>query len=102
MVDHRRIDPSCFGALEHATREVRVQAKYVKYSVCECGFPALKVGTPMGKLYTAETESVRPISMQCGGCGKILDLKFITVSDGVQRPGPLPIDIFEFDEGNLN
>jgi hypothetical protein len=76
-----------------------VKAKYVKYSVCECGFPALAVSTPMGKLYTAYPDQVGIFKMICGGCRRSLTLKFITVDDGQKPLGMLPLEIFELDEG---
>jgi len=76
-----------------------VNAKYVKRSVCECGFPALEESTPMGKLYTAYRNQVATFKMICGGCRKSLTLKFITVDDGQKPLGMLPLEIFEFDEG---
>jgi hypothetical protein len=76
-----------------------VKAKYVKRSVCDCGFPTLEESVPLGKVYTVYPDSVSPGAILCGGCGSKFPVKFIDADDVGGRIGALPLDIFELDEG---
>lgn len=81
------------------TEARRVKAKYVRRSVCECGFPALHDSVPLGKIYTVYPDTVRNGGILCGGCGARTDLQLIDADDVGGRIGTLPLGIFEFDEG---
>lgn len=78
-----------------------VNAKYVRYSICECGFPILSESIPLGQLYIADPQNTKWGKFGCGGCGKIIEVHCIAVyrvGSGM-LPGYLPLEIFELDEG---
>jgi hypothetical protein len=76
-----------------------VWAKYVKRSVCECGFPALHEDVEMGKLYLVDPATVRPGRMFCGGCRKIIDCDLIEVWDqGAGRQATMPAGLLQIGE----
>ena len=76
-----------------------VPAKYVRLSVCECGFPALNAQIPLGTIYIVDATSRIPAKFICGGCGKISAQKLIWAeSREGGRPGYLPEDAFEISE----
>jgi hypothetical protein len=72
-----------------------VKAKFVRYSVCICGFPILDV--PLGTEYEVDPRDTTPCTVICGGCGKHNQVTAIWVfSRTGERPGYMPKDIFEF------
>lgn len=73
-------------------------AKYVKYSVCSCGFPILSESVEIGTLYDIDTTKIRFLSLQCGGCKSIIrNLPCIWVeARGSSKAGYLPVEIFQF------
>ena len=75
---------------------VIVRAKFVRLSVCPCGFPALSESIPLGKVYEVYSVPVQ-VAMICGGCKTSLHIPMVAVA----KPGRglLPHGIFEFDEG---
>ena len=76
-------------------------AKYVKYSVCHCGFPALNEGVPIGKLYNVIPSMIGDCLMECGGCKSRFPIKVIGISDdGHSLNGYLPLDIFDLVDSN--
>lgn len=78
---------------------MKVKAKLVKRSVCECGADAVWEHVPIGKEYLVYPESVAERKWMCTVCGKTHTSKVITVDDGVKGLGFLFLDLFEFDEG---
>ena len=79
---------------------IAVKAKYVRRSVCECGFSVLKEDIPLGKMYLAYPESIKHGAILCGNCGKKSSIDIIAVVDdrGVSG-GMMPLGILELDEG---
>ena len=79
----------------------KCQAKFAKYSVCTCGFPILSESVPLGAIYIVDPSRRETLSLKCGGCGtEIPNLLWIYVySRAGGRPGFLPAEIFEIDEG---
>jgi len=95
-----------FGAILDAPEEDRSDMvdrnkgtrTYQRYSICECGFPILNDGIPLGRVYEVDEESVRGgVNMRCGGCGNVL--MNLSVIDAREEPSgrfaPLPLAIFE-------
>lgn len=76
-----------------------VKAKFVRRSLCKCGFPVLRDNVPLGKIYSVYPESVQPFVYFCGGCHLLNQWAVIWAEDGVVEPGWLPLGIFELDEG---
>ncbi len=70
--------------------------KTVKNNICECGFPVLNEGIPIGTEYCVDPESLAPVTLICGGCGKRhhIDAIWVHSRDG-GRPGYLPAGIFD-------
>jgi hypothetical protein len=77
-----------------------VWARYVKRSLCECGFPVLEESVPIGKLYLVDPNTIRDGGgIICGGCGKKLYCELIEVWDeGAGRQATLPAGILEIGE----
>jgi len=76
-----------------------MKAKFIKYSICICGFPILGDDVPLGKEYEVDTRDTTPCTVICGGCGKENQVMAIWVfSRAGERPGYLPRDIFEFPD----
>ena len=76
-----------------------VWAKYVKRSVCECGYPALDESVPLGKLYLVDPATIQPGGVLCGGCGKTSHCELIEVWDeGAGRQATLPAGILQIGE----
>lgn len=73
-----------------------MKAKFVRHSVCECGFPILSDGIPLGTIYEIDYSRMKRIAVICGGCKKYIPLTGVWVEsrDGC-RPGYLPENIFE-------
>jgi len=81
----------------------RALAKFVKRSICECGFPVLAVDVPVGRTYTIRPEDTRELEMICGGCATRIRRTWVYV-EGYgpgHQSGYLPVEIFEIDEGLL-
>ena len=73
-----------------------MKAKFIKYSICICGFPILNDEVPIGTEYEVDPSSTTPCTVLCGGCGKHNQVTGIWVfSRAGERPGFLPKDIFE-------
>ena len=76
-----------------------VWAKYVKRSVCDCGYPALHEDVPLGKLYLVDPATIRGGGVLCGGCGKKVYCGLIEVWDeGARRQATLPVSILEIGD----
>ncbi len=73
-----------------------MKAKFVRYSVCDCGFPILRDGIQLGAIYDIDYSKMRPITVICGGCYKPIRLIGVWVEsrDG-GRAGYLPERIFQ-------
>ena len=80
---------------------MRAYAKFVKYSICECGFPILSEDVPLGTVYVVHPDERECGRFRCGGCGKIIEAIpcIVAESRAGGRPGFLPAEIFEIDEG---
>lgn len=73
-----------------------MKAKFVKYSICVCGFPILDESITLGTLYEIEPLRTMQATMVCGGCGKWNKHEAIWVERrGKGRAGWLPREIFE-------
>lgn len=73
-----------------------VWAKYVKRSVCDCGYPALHEDVPLGKLYLVDPNTIREGGVLCGGCGKKVRCGLIEVWDqDAGRQATLPLGILD-------
>lgn len=79
------------------------EAKFVKYSICDCGFPILAEHIQLGTIYVVRAEKRTKCALLCGGCKKIIrDISCIYVERrGSSAGGYLPAEIFEIDEGNI-
>jgi hypothetical protein len=82
----------------------KTEARLIKLSICECGFPLLNENIPLGAKYFVDTDLITPSHPKtgyriiCGGCGKENPITAIYVYPrGESHGGMLPIDIF-----NLN
>jgi len=75
-----------------------MKAKFVRYSICICGFPILGDEIPIGTVYEVDPGNTTPVTVLCGGCGKQNEMTAIWVfSRAGERPGYLPRDIFEIE-----
>ena len=63
-----------------------VKAKYVKYSMCGCGYPALGYQTDFGHVFTALPEQHCLARFRCGGCGSVATVKCIMIDGLGFRP----------------
>jgi len=76
-----------------------MKATFTRYSVCICGFPILGDDAPIGQVYEVDPRDTTPVTVLCGGCGKLNELTAIWVfSRAGERPGYLPMDIFELEK----
>lgn len=76
---------------------MRTKAKFIKYSVCICGFPILSDTIPLGTEYEVDLNDTPDCTVICGGCGKHNPVKTVWVfSRAGEHPGYLPMEIFEF------
>jgi hypothetical protein len=76
-----------------------MKAKFVRYSICICGFPILSDTIPLGTVYEVDPNDTPLGGIICGGCGKDNPATFIWVfSRAGERPGYLPKDIFELEK----
>lgn len=76
-----------------------MKAKYVKRSICSCGFPALNEKVPLGTMYEVTNDTIidQEFTFICGGCHKRWPVEAVeVVREGAERPGYLPKEIFEF------
>lgn len=89
------------GDLYVKTPDRKVKAKYVKRSICECGFPIMRESVPLGKLYLVYPDSVTGGAVLCGGCGSKFPVRLILADDeqSCRSIGAVPLEIFELDEG---
>ncbi len=73
-----------------------MKAKFVKYSICICGFPILSDAVPLGTEYEVDLQDRADCTVKCGGCGKDNRTTAVWVfSRKGERAGYLPSDIFE-------
>jgi len=70
---YRKIDIALSPALVLGSLERR--------DVCPCGFGFVKDDVPIGRQYSVDTKSVRWGKFQCGGCGRILEVRLVDVWD---------------------
>lgn len=75
---------------------------YSNYSICECGYPALKECIPLGKVYDVDEAMVRGgYTFICGGCRKThSDVKVIFARDDCGGFYPMPLGVFEPPRGH--
>lgn len=83
--------------LKHRGPTYLRKAKLVRLSVCECGFPLVKVSIALGKIY-----EYLPIfassTLTCGGCRKDIKLWCVKCSNGEFFPMNALEPIVEGDE----
>ena len=76
-----------------------MKAKFIRYSMCICGYPLLKDEIPIGTIYEINEEVTAPFHWRCGGCHKINSVPGVWVYPREDQPentaGFLPKDIFE-------
>lgn len=73
MAQYKKIDISISPAILAGTLERR--------EVCSCGFLFIKEDVPLGKQYQVDVKSVRWGKFQCGGCGKIHEVRLVDCWD---------------------
>lgn len=71
----------------------RIRAKYVRRSLCPCGFSVLADHVQLGKEYIIHPEAIKALVLVCGGCGRELPVTGVFVEGPV--PGYLPREIFD-------
>ncbi len=57
-------------AISFCARNVVMKAKFVKPSICSCGYPSLNESVPIGTIYEVNPEKWEYIVWICGGCKK--------------------------------
>lgn len=73
-----------------------MKAKFVKHSICQCGFPVLDESVPLGTVYEVDPSDEQRLVFICGGCGKWLRVMSIWVNSRAGScAGFLPKEIFE-------
>ena len=72
-----------------------VKAKFVKYSICPCGFPVLDTKIEIGTVYTINPKRKDRFVFVCGGCHQVLRVVGVWAARGKERGGFLPEQIFE-------
>lgn len=78
-----------------------VKAKRVKYlrkSLCSCGYGVLKDSVPLGAEYYIDPKVTSAGQMQCGGCGKTLEVALVKVVSPAPA-GWIPRGIFGEEAG---
>jgi hypothetical protein len=82
---------------------MKTEARLVKLSICECGFPILNEDIQLGAQYFVDPDRVTPshstsgYRIICGGCGKEHQITAIyAYPRGESHGGMLPIEIFNF------
>ena len=78
-----------------------VRAKFVKHSICPCGFPILTEEIPLGTMYVVDPLARTVLSIMCGGCGRVIaNIPSVYVeARGQSKAGYLPMEIFEMEDG---
>lgn len=73
-----------------------VQVRYVRRSLCPCGFSLLTDEVPLGTIYEIKPGDGAPGKLRCGGCGAVLDVMLVPVSrEGVEWEGKwIPNGVF--------
>ena len=73
-----------------------MKVKFVRYSVCECGFPVLKESIPLGTEYEVDPKRLEPCYLICGGCRRRIKIIGIWVEHSDKgQAGFLPREIFD-------
>lgn len=76
-----------------------MKMKFVRESICPCGFPALSVKVPLGTVFDCLPLTVIArfeTAIKCGGCGRVNPCEWIYVrARGKSKAGWLPLEIFE-------
>lgn len=75
-----------------------IPARFVKNSLCTCGFPVLNENIPVGTVYQIDPDTRYLGSMICGGCRSLLQLTMVwAAAQGESKAGFVPDGIFEYD-----
>jgi hypothetical protein len=78
----------------------RARAKFVRDSLCSCGFPVLGAHIPLGQLYIIHPDNIEQSTLVCGGCNARIGGPWVWVEKSEWgKAGYLPLAIFEIDEG---
>ena len=75
-----------------------MKVKLHRLSICECGFPILKDGIPIGTVYHVNPSIMISVKFVCGGCGReqIRFAVLVERREGCKHdPGFLPGGIFK-------
>lgn len=73
-----------------------MKVKFVKSSICDCGFPILDYAVPIGTLYEIHPDNKIPVIFECGGCKRRMQVSAVWVqASGARHGGYLPEEIFE-------
>lgn len=76
-----------------------VKAKYVRESLCDCGYHALNDNIPLGKQYTVIPSSLKNATLICGGCAKPTTIKAILAwDDDANAFAWFPAEVLELQE----
>lgn len=79
-----------------------VDAKYVKRSICPCGYSILRDEIPLGRIYRVDTERTSIGHLICGECGRQtwnLPIIYAEASD-TGWGGWMFMEIFDFVKPN--
>ena len=71
-----------------------MQITLKQLSVCQCGFPTLDEGIPLGTIYNIIPDRMCEAELQCGGCGAVIPVIAVWV-EREGHGGYLPRQIFE-------
>lgn len=75
------------------------KARLKAFSICPCGFPALKLAVPLGTEYEIRRSLEVPFTWICGGCGDIKrGVSCVYVWRAGTDGGYLPTELFEIEE----
>lgn len=76
-----------------------MKVKLERLSVCECGYPALKDGIKLGKVYDLDWDCVGKATYVCGGCKQIHKMNVVWCTHG--GGGWIPQCLFEAPESEM-
>lgn len=73
----------------------KVTARYVKKSLCACGFPVLEDHIAFGQKYTIQIPG-NSGTLRCGGCQAMIPVTLVWATrPGIEDAGELPLEIFK-------
>lgn len=73
------------------------RTRLAQHHVCGCRMPIVKEDVKVGTHYDVDLRSVRWVKFQCGGCGKVSEIRVIDVWTRLLVPMWYPLACLEID-----